>query len=492
MSKRFTRAKDYYRDLPITQKITVGFLAMLVPILILMAAWFYNMIQNNNYYSDAAQTTSMLSDFGLDFKKNYDYKIYLIIVGNKTYSSQNPMKDIDEARNILDNVEDHTKNRQSQDLIDNMQHSLDNLEKYTKKIRTNVLSGGFYDANQEIWENGIQSITTLIQQNMLELLYYENLDSTQVYASIESRTLNIVAISVGTLALMFVFAVLMITYIPRTITKPVRELSKVTERVAGGDLTVRSHIEHGVELKVLSESLNIMIEKISSLIERVREEQIHLREAELEILQLQINPHFLYNTLDTIVWLAEAGNDEMVVDMVEKLSDFFRATLGGGKELVTLEEESRHIDSYLQIQRVRYQDILEYEINLPEEISQVQIPKITLQPLVENALYHGIKYKRGKGKISVYGYQQEGECVLVVEDDGRGMSPEKLEEIRGRVQAQKETEKESYGLYNVNERIRLRFGKKYGLRFFSQMGEGTKVEVHLPVRDAAVKKTTKA
>ena len=225
-----------------------------------------------------------------------------------------------------------------------------------------------------------------------------------------------------------------------------------------------------------------MIEKTSNLIDRVKQEQTKLREAELEILQVQINPHFLYNTLDTIVWLAEAGDNEQVVNMVEVLSDFFRASLNGGKDIVTLEEEYRHVSSYLQIQQVRYKDILEYEIKLPEELGQVQIPKITLQPLVENALYHGIKNKRGKGLIRVYAYKKNDLCVIAVEDNGRGMTPEKLAEIKAGLLRQREEEKESYGLYNVNERIRLRFGNQYGLSFYSEDHAGTKVEIYLPVR----------
>ena len=147
-----------------------------------------------------------------------------------------------------------------------------------------------------------------------------------------------------------------------------------------------------------------------------------------------------------------------------------------------MEEEYRHVSSYLQIQQVRYKDILEYEIKLPEELGQVQIPKITLQPLVENALYHGIKNKRGKGLIRVYAYKKNDLCVIAVEDNGRGMTPEKLAEIKAGLLRQREEEKESYGLYNVNERIRLRFGNQYGLSFYSEDHAGTKVEIYLPVR----------
>lgn len=240
-------------------------------------------------------------------------------------------------------------------------------------------------------------------------------------------------------------------------------------------------MEHGADVKILADSLNVMIEKIQTLIDNVMLEQMRLREAELEILQMQINPHFLYNTLDTIVWLAEAGNKEAVVEMVQTLSDFFRSSLNSGKDIVSIESEIRHVSSYLQIQRVRYQDILEYEISIPEEIGNCQIPKITLQPLVENALYHGIKYKRGKGKIVVTGRIQDHMCVLSVRDDGVGMTKERLHQVRGGLTTKIEDSNDFYGLYNVNERIRLKFGEEYGLRIDSISQEGTAVDVWLPL-----------
>ena len=239
-------------------------------------------------------------------------------------------------------------------------------------------------------------------------------------------------------------------------------------------------MEHGVDVKLLADSLNVMIEKIKTLIDNVMLEQMRLREAELEILQMQINPHFLYNTLDTIVWLAEAGQKEQVVSMVQTLSDFFRASLNSGKDIVSLEGECRHITSYLQIQQVRYQDILTYDVDIPEEIANCKIPKITLQPLVENALYHGIKNKRGKGRIVVTGRREKDKCVIRVEDNGIGMTKERLNQVRGGLTTKIEDSNDFYGLYNVNERIRLKFGEEYGLSIDSVLQEGTCVEVWLP------------
>ena len=222
------------------------------------------------------------------------------------------------------------------------------------------------------------------------------------------------------------------------------------------------------------------MEKINELLEQVKTEQVRLRRAEFELLQSQINPHFLYNTLDAIVWLAEAGEQKKVVSMVGSLSDFFRISLNQGQDILDVREELQHVRSYLEIQQMRYQDILQYEICVPEELYSSRIPKITLQPLVENALYHGIKNKRGKGMIRIDGEMEDSDCILRITDNGRGMTPERLGQVREGIRNRNACETEIYGLYNVNERIRLNFGEKYGITITSTYGEGTCVTVRLP------------
>jgi len=265
-----------------------------------------------------------------------------------------------------------------------------------------------------------------------------------------------------------------------SITQPIIELSEVTDQVSKGDLSVRSEVRNGAEMEVLSNSLNAMIDKINELLEQVKKEQIRLRKAEFELLQSQINPHFLYNTLDTIVWLAEAGEQEKVVSMVGSLSEFFRTSLNQGKDIISIKEELLHVRSYLEIQQVRYRDILEYEIQVDEGLYSYMIPKITIQPLVENALYHGIKNKRGIGKITISGRKQKNGFEIRIEDNGIGMTEERMAEVRDGILHKVPTEKDMYGLYNVNERIRLNFGEEYGLELDSLYNEGTVVAIVLP------------
>ena len=173
--------------------------------------------------------------------------------------------------------------------------------------------------------------------------------------------------------------------------------------VAKGDFTTRTTCDNHDELSILSDSFNDMAFKLEQQVRSIRLEQENLRYMESKLLQTQINPHFLYNTLDTIIWLIEGEKNQEAINIVVSLSEFFRIVVSKGKDFITIREEEIHVKSYLQIQQSRYKDILDYEIHIPEELYSYQILKMTLQPLIENSIYHGIKMLRARGKITVTG-----------------------------------------------------------------------------------------
>ena len=233
---------------------------------------------------------------------------------------------------------------------------------------------------------------------------------------------------------------------------------------------------------MLSDQYDHMVIRIGELIEHIREEQELKRKTELKLLQAQINPHFLYNTLDTIVWLAEGKRHQDVVDMITALSSFLRMGLNNGKDFITIRGEAEHVKSYLQIQHFRYEDIMDYEIDFKEQIMDFSTLKLTLQPIVENALYHGIKNCRKKGFLKISGWQEEEDILLKVEDNGIGMKPEELEKMQRLVRNGGEDLglREGFGIANVAERIRLNFGETYGVSIESEYGVGTSVTVRIP------------
>ena len=474
------RLKDIYYRSSLATKIRYSYLFLLIPLLIFLVFTSYNLWDMNHNYEDMVNSTVVASEFSLDFKKDFDYETYLLIVGNKTVEESELDSMIEEAERIVAGLEEITEAEDNIARLDSVNKYLSNLRIYVDRIEENLQKESRYEDNMEIWENDVQIVTSLVGDTMSQYIYYEVRGIQQSRAAYQTFFMNLVRFSLLGMGLLLLLVIILSYYIPRSITMPITRISRVTNQVAKGNLSVRAAAESGAEARMLSDSLNAMIDKINELLDQVTTEQIRLRKAEFELLQAQINPHFLYNTLDTIVWLAEAGDQKRVVSMVGNLSDFFRTSLNQGKDIISIREELAHVRSYLEIQQVRYQDILRYEITVPEDLYEYKIPKITIQPLVENALYHGIKNKRGQGTITITGKSKENGFVLYVRDNGIGMTQERLNEVRAGIQKLSYTGKEIYGLYNVNERIRLNFGETYGISIESTYGEGTCVSISLP------------
>ncbi len=481
MKKRWI---EFYNRSTLATKIRFSYLVLLVPIFSILFFSIYNLWSSNQRYEDMINSTLVASEFSLDFKKDFDYEIYLVIVGNKTLKESDVDTMLRHAKSVVKGLENITESQDNRDRLQDIRKYLDSLQVYVARIDENMAEGNLYEENMEIWENDVQIVTTLVRDEISQYTYYEIQGiqkSRDDYQKFYTWMLRFCLIALAGV----VVAVGIMSYlIPLSITRPFKELSQVTDEIAKGNLSVRANVNTGVEATALSNSMNTMIDKINELLEQVTTEQTRLRKAEFELLQAQINPHFLYNTLDAIIWLAEAGEQKRVVGMVRNLSDFFRTSLNQGKDINSIKEEMLHVKSYLEIQHVRYQDILSYDIEVPESLYIYSIPKITIQPLVENALYHGIKNKRGMGHISIRGQAGEKDFTITVTDDGIGIDETRLRQVQSGIQNKVLTGKDFYGLYNVCERIRLNFGEEYGIFIESVYGEGTSVRVILPYVEA--------
>lgn len=474
------KIRKIYRDSTLETKIRYSYFILLVPIVLFLIFCFYNLWYNNKSYGDMINSVVVASEFSLDFKKDFDYETYLVVVENKTMEESSLDDMLSEAERIVKGLEELTDSQDNKDRLNSVKKYLKNLNIYKSRIEENLAVGNKYEDNIEIWENDVQIVTSLLRESIFQYIYYEIKDIQKTSEEYQAFFVRLISFLLVAFVGFLIVIILISYYIPLSITRPIKKLSEITDQVAKGDLSVRSDVRTGAEVSMLNDSLNTMIDKINELLEQVKKEQTSLRKAEFEILQSQINPHFLYNTLDTIVWLAEAGDQKKVVSMVGSLSDFFRATLNQGKNIVSIKEELQHVKSYLEIQQMRYQDILSYDIDVPRELYIYTIPKITIQPLVENALYHGIKNKRGLGKITIEGRKNEEDLVIRVCDNGIGMTPEHLMQVQHAIHYKESSEVEIYGLYNVNERIRLNFGEEYGIFMESTYQEGTTVTIRLP------------
>lgn len=284
------------------------------------------------------------------------------------------------------------------------------------------------------------------------------------------RALLIVALVAAALAIAISLA------LSGQLTEPLRRLQGRMKRLAKGELDAYVQSRETDELWELEQGYNDMVARINDLIVKNREEQEKKREMEFIALQAQINPHFLYNTLDAIGWIAKIKKQEEIERMVLSLARFFRLSLHKGDKLISIEDELGITASYVEIEQLRNPGKFDVQFDVAEEIKGALVPKIILQPIVENAVKHGVSQVRRKGSIAIRGWAEAGDILLEVTDNGAGFDTAGVALVSG-------TLSNGYGIRNVDERIKLEYGPAYGLTVFSQPGEGTRVILRL--RDTA-------
>lgn len=469
------------------KRLNMLLLVCLVPLAV-MTIYLLTMINRfSERYDVIVENITMANAYNINFKEDMDYIMYVIVVNSERaeelVDTDQPHTMINEARDMFQNLYEIADTDYARNSLKRILNSLNTLERCVEEIEADSLVSGSYDKNMERLDFNIRILTELIQEQIQKYIYYQATNLEQLREDIRSDVETSIQMGIIGFGVILIGAFLISRKITSSITEPISKLCEVTKLAGSGDFAVRVQEGHNDELAVLNTGFNQMVEKIGNLVEDIRIEQLNLRAMELKLLQAQINPHFLYNTLDAIIWLAEAGQKDQVVMMVSSLSDFFRTTLSKGRDYITVQEEEAHIRSYLEIQQFRYRDILEYEIQIPEELYSYQILKLTLQPLVENALYHGIKNKRGLGHILVTGEELEGRLMFRVFDDGMGMRPEQLDKVRKIIRGElsDEDNPSGFGLFNVDQRLRLNYGPEYGLVIDSEYGDWTEVLVTIPI-----------
>ena len=245
-----------------------------------------------------------------------------------------------------------------------------------------------------------------------------------------------------------------------------------------GDFSAVYDTDAQDEVGILAQAFKKMSERIQGLLKAVEEEQEQKRKYEFALIQTQIQPHFLYNTLDLIYIMCESNLAHEGAAVTKALADFYRISLSGGREIITIEEELKHIENYLYIQRARYADIMNFEIDCSPVVMDYKIVKLTLQPLIENAIYHGLKMKEGGGMIKVEGWAEEDEIFLSISDNGVGMNPIRIQEL---LEQEEEDENSGhFGLMSVRRRLQLYYGNAAAIYIDSEEGTGTKITVKIP------------
>ena len=458
-----------------------------LPFILLVMYLLASMASYSNTYSEIVSNMTVANNYNLNFKEEMDESLYKLVVGYVTLdniesdkSLKNPYVLIEELRSEFTRLTAITTESESKLWLESLLRNINALEKRVDDIVDSIDAGGRYSENIEMLDNNIYILTELIQDDIQYYIYYQTRYMEKVTDTLQKQIGRFMVVCSILIAVLIAVVAVSAVMIVSGILQPIRQLNSVTEKIAQGDFNARAQVNSDDEVAELAVSFNKMARNMQSLIDKVKEDERKMRKADLRLLQEQIQPHFLYNTLDTIVWLIESNEPDEAVTMVVTLSDFFREILSKGKEFISIKEEEKHISSYLQIQEMRYRDILEYDIQLDQVIYKYQILKLTLQPVVENALYHGIKYKRAKGCIHIHG-EKEGDIIrLTVRDDGVGMDEEELAQLRQQIEKPCQETEKGFGLANVNERIHMYFGYEYGMKIESEKGKGTTVEIVIP------------
>ena len=412
--------------------------------------------------------------------------LFSVAAGRTSFDESNVETLIRETAETLDMLLGETQGGGQMQLTI-ARRTMDTLEQYVYKVRDGMAAGTPISKIESIVDE-VRNVGRLVT-DMLDAFTTEEIAN----ATDSSRRLRtIVTIAAVAEVLLLLFAFLRTRNETRRLTNSIHtaiySLEETVRRIAEGQFGDRVKGMNVEELRELGEQINQMADRLETLIEQVRQNQDHLSKAELRTLQAQINPHFLYNTLDTIVWQAESGKGDEVVRLTRNLSDFFRIALSSGADWIPVSQELKHVSAYLSIQKTRYRDILDYEVDQAEGLEEVYMLKLLLQPLVENALYHGIKNRRGGGRILVKVKRQNRIMTFTVADTGKGMSPEQLKALEESLQAEIPTSQAAmepghsgFGMRNVDMRIRLYYKKQTGLLIQSGP-EGTEVSFSIPIR----------
>jgi two-component system sensor histidine kinase YesM len=367
------------------------------------------------------------------------------------------------------------------------------IQKYYRRVKGDIIGQMdlLYDPDQEVIDTRIPDLNiTSLRQGLYiykEILYDGWYLSYRIsYQELIEPIKGVFRLTLIILLFVSVLIIFVFFFISKKIIVPLNLLRVQMEKAAQGDFTTRLNITtNDRDIDELRNSFNKMVYDLENLMKQKEEEHKNYLQAHFRMLQQQINPHFLYNTLDTIVWMSLEKRYDDVIELVESLSTFFRLTLSRGEEMISIPDNILCLESYLSVQKIRYADSLQYNIDISDELKKARILKLILQPIVENALYHGIREK-GAGTITISGIQKRDTILFTIHDDGVGMDEGRLkyliDSLNNPLLKEEDVHSESkgFGLSNVQSRIKLFYGADYGLSIMSEKDKGCTVRIRIP------------
>jgi two-component system sensor histidine kinase YesM len=469
-------------------KILLSFFTVIFLLAAVNAVLILEVLRFNREYEATITNITTANSINGYIKPAIDTEMWNIVAGKKEFQEGNQYQVIRQVDAQIESMMANTDSDKSRIKLEVIRRTMGTLTRYVDKMGAQIAQGSRVADNELVLDN-IRGVSDVVEESVQDYMLFEVNQAEQKYKENQARFTRWIIFNAILLPCVMAFSIAAAWVISASIYLPIKKLHNVTTTITKNDLQALVTSDNVDEITGLGMSFNIMIGRIRELLDAKIREQENLKKAELRTLQAQINPHFLYNTLDTIVWMAEANKTDQVIEIVRALSSFFRIALSKGRDWIPIRQEIEHVRSYLTIQKMRYRDILDYTIDVDEDILDATILKLTVQPLVENALYHGIKNKRNGGTITVRARRTDGNVVLLeVQDDGVGFTPYKLAQIQAGMDddTNEISLKESgFGLENVNKRVKLFYGKQYGLSITSQYQEGTQVTLSIPLKDGS-------
>lgn len=453
----------------------VIFLLMLIPS-VLQVYTFFNL---SSTYKDMIDNIAYTNRLSMDVSIKIEPVGWDIVAGKVGFEESGIIPLIEDIREQMVSIGENKYSADDSGIIEVSLRALSTLEEYVNRLGSQIHNRAPVAENENVLEeirvcvaliNDLLSDFSSMQLERAAVLNEEMSVRSSLYFIINT-ILILIVITTGIFAFW---------YISKSLMNPIEKLLDMSFKISKGDFTSRVYLAASDEFNELASGMNKMSEQIELLISKSVEEQKQLQMLEAKALQAQITPHFLYNTLDAIVWAAEVKNTSDVIKLVTSLSSFFRISLSHGIDFITISDEISHVKSYLIIQQIRYSDILTYDIHVDEGLGSHLVLKLLLQPIVENALYHGIKNTRERGSIKISVTKCSGGVCFSVKDNGIGMTQEELEALRAGLDNNEYCER-GYGLFNVNRRLKLYYGITKGIKVDSEYKKGTEVSFVLNI-----------
>lgn len=476
----------FFLRIPISlqTKILVSFFTVIILLSAMNGLLALELMNFNRKYDAIITNITTANSINGYIKPAIDREMWDIVAGKKSFAEGQQYQIIDEVNRQLQAMMSTTSSDKSRIKLEVIRRTMDTLTQYVDKLGSQMERGSRVAENEKVL-NDIRGVSAVVESTTQDYMIFEVNQAKAEYIQNKERFSRLGILYLILLPCVVGFSVAATWLISASIYTPIKKLHDITTTITRTDLQALITDHNVDEITELGLSFNIMIGKIRQLLDAKMKEQESLKKAEMKALQAQINPHFLYNTLDTILWMAQDQKTDKVIEIVQALSNFFRIGLSKGQDWIPIEQEIEHVRCYLAIQKMRYHDILNYQFEIDPEILSGTILKLTLQPLVENAIYHGIKGKRNGGTITLRAYQAEKDQVLLeIIDDGVGLTPYRLGKIQEALKngtSDISFSETGFGLENVHRRIQLYYGEQYGLTIESTYREGTRVVVKIPL-----------